>query len=243
MAKKIFFTSSKGGAGATTVAAGTAFALSDSGERTLIVDGDNLSACALNVCGCGGMQVFTAEDYKNGICRAKQTVVQHPKYKNLYIMPTLNCSDEKAVLSAVSEVAGLFDFVLCDNAARAACGQAVIVTEPYTPSVKAADAKIAALRDGGMHIGGVIINKANGGLILSGKTGYPEDIARMLNAPLLAAVPEDLDLTLGQWRAYSMRYFKIIAARLKGKNVKLPHIEAGYKGAGGYFRRRLREKV
>ena len=76
MAKKIFFTSSKGGAGATTVAAGTAFALSDSGERTLIVDGDNLSACALNVCGCGGMQVFTAEDYKNGICRAKQTVVQ-----------------------------------------------------------------------------------------------------------------------------------------------------------------------
>lgn len=243
MAKKIYFTSSKGGAGATTVAAGTAFALATCGERTLILDGDSESACALGVCGCAGRQTFTVADYKSGMCRAKQAIVQHPKYKNLYIMPTLGCDDGRAAESAVLEVSELFDFVLCDGAAQRACGQAVIITEPYMPSLRAADAKIAALKDGGMHIGGVIVNKVNGGLIVDGKTGYPEDVARALGVPLIAAVPEDLDLTLGEWRPYSMRYFKVAAERLRGKNAKLPHIEAGYTGAGGYFRRRLRERI
>ena len=67
MADKIFFASAKGGAGATTVAAGVGFALALAGERTLIVDGDNVSGCALTVCGCRGLQVFTVEDFKTVI--------------------------------------------------------------------------------------------------------------------------------------------------------------------------------
>ena len=85
MSQKIFLKSAKGGAGATTVAAGLGFALSSAGERTLIVDGDSDSACALNVCGCADLQVFTVADYKKGACRAKQATLQHPKYKNTKI--------------------------------------------------------------------------------------------------------------------------------------------------------------
>lgn len=243
MADKIFFASAKGGAGATTVAAGVGFALALAGERTLIVDGDNVSGCALTVCGCRGLQVFTVEDFKNGACRAKQAITQHPKIKNLYVMPTLGCSDKKATESAVRETEGLFDYVLCDNAAYGACDRAVVVTEPYTPSVRAADGAVAALKDGGIKLSGIIVNKVNGGLILSGDIAYPEDIARALNVPLVAVLPEDLALTLGRWRDYSKKYFKIAAARIMGKNVKIPYLESSYTGAGGYFRRKMREKI
>ena len=243
MADKIFITKSKGGAGATTVVAGLGFALASAGDRTLIIDGDNLCGCGLAVCGCANMQVFTVADYERGACRAKQAMVQHPKYKNLYIMPTLGCTDKEATELAVREVAELFDFVLCDDVAQAVCRRTFVVTEPYLPSVRAADAKLCTLKDGGARIGGIIVNKVNGGLILGGKTSYPEEIAATLNAPLFALVPEDMALTLGQWRAYSMKYFKLAAARLKGKNVKLPYPESGYTGASGYFRRKMRERI
>ena len=243
MSEKIFLKSAKGGAGATTIAVGLGFALSAAGERTLIVDGDYVCGCALTVSGCAGLQVFTVADYKKGACRAKQTAVQHPKYKNLYIMPTIGCNDESAVQAAVEETGGLFDYVLCDGTALKACSRAIVITEPYSPSVKAADAAVCALKDGGARVAGIIVNKVNGGLILSGETPYPEDIAAAINAKLSSVIPEDLALTLGQWRPYSMKYFKLTAARIKGKNVKMPDVETGYTGAGGYFRRRMREKI
>ncbi len=243
MADKIYIAKAKGGVGATTVCAGLGFALSDAGERTLIVDGDSLCASALTVCGCANMQVFTLADVKKGMCRAKQAMVQHPRRRNLYIMPTLGCADGEVAAEAVREVEGLFDFVLCDGAAERACGRALVVTEPYPPSVKGADAILGALGDGGMNIAGVIVNKVNGGLIVSGDINSPEEIAAALGRPLAAVLPEDMCLTLGVWRRQCMKYFRLAAARIAGKAAKLPGLEAGYIGAGGYLRRRMRERI
>lgn len=242
VAKKYYITAAKGGAGATTVATGLGFALAARGESTLIVDGDSSFGCGLTVCGCEGMQVFTLADYARGACRAKQTVVRHPKYNNLYIMSALGCTDASAVCSAVRETEGLFDFILCDGTALAACSEAIVVTEPYTPSIKAADGAVNALRDGG-KLTGVIVNKVNGGLIVGGATPSPEDIAAALGVELIASLPEDLALTVGIWRTYSKRYYRAAAAALCGRKIKTPRPEAGYTGAGGYFRRRLRGRV
>ena len=243
MAKKFYIAAAKGGAGATTTAIGLGYALSDAGERTLVFDGDHESGCALSVCGCLGMQTFTLADYKNGYCRAKQTLVAHPKHKNLYIMPSLGCDDPSAAREAVLEAEGLFDFVLCDGGPPDACGQAIVVTEPYPPALTAAGALAGRLRDAGIKICGTMVNKVNGGLLLGGKIGRPEEIASALSAPLIAALPEDLALTLGEWRPFCMKCFKVAAARLCGKKARQPRLEEGYTGAGGYFRRRMRSRI
>ncbi len=243
MADKIFFTPAKGGAGCTTVVTGVAFALAAAGERTLVIDGDNACGCGLEICGCAGIQVFTAEDYAEGKCRAKQATVQHPKYRNMYIMPTTGLADKTALKSAIGELDGLFDYILCDGAAAGACGRAVVVTEPYSPCVKACDVAVSRLKDGGMKNTGIIINKVNGGLILGGDIPYPEDIAAAVNAPLTGMIPEDLSLTVGVWRRYSGAYFKIAAQRLAGRQTKIPYIENEYSGAGGYFRRKMRSRI
>lgn len=243
MADKIYIAAAKGGAGATTTAAGLGFALADAGERTLILDGDALCASLMAVCMCERLHLFTVADYAKGMCRAKQATVQHPGHKNLYIMPTLGCADGKAAERAVKEVDGLFDYILCDGGAGNVCNRAVIVTEPYSASVRAADAVAGALKDGGARVSGVIVNKLNGGLVLSGRTGSAEEIAGVLKEPLVAVIPEDLMLPLGVWRKPLVKYFKAAALRLAGKQAKLPRPEDDYTGAGGYLRRKMRERI
>ena len=56
MAKKIYMTNLKGGAGVTTCCVGLGIALANAGERTLIVDGDCDCACALQICMCTLLQ-------------------------------------------------------------------------------------------------------------------------------------------------------------------------------------------
>ena len=64
MAKKIYMTNLKGGAGVTTCCVGLGIALANAGERTLIVDGDCDCACALQIGGCANMHVYTLADLK-----------------------------------------------------------------------------------------------------------------------------------------------------------------------------------
>ncbi|MCD8371932.1 MAG: hypothetical protein LUD27_01370, partial [Clostridia bacterium] len=212
-------------------------------ERTLILDGDNICGAGLTVCGCGNLQVFTVTDAQNGLCRAKQAALQHPKHKNLYVMPTIGGATEQAAENAVKEVENLFDYIICDNYASKVCRAAAIVTEPYLLSVKAADAKICVLKDRGIKISGVIVNKVNGGLLLEGKIISPQDIAESLRVPLLAVIPEDLTLPLGIIRQQSQKYFRLASQSLIGKNKKIYDPAAGYAGLSGYFKRKMRERI
>ena len=243
MADKIYIAAAKGGAGATTATAGLGFALADAGERTLILDGDGLCASLLAVCKCERLHLFTVADYAKGMCRAKQAIVQHPKYKNLYIMPTLGYTNGGAIERAIGEVDGLFDYILCDGAGRRACDRAVIVTEPYALSVRGADAVAGRLKDDGMCVSGIIVNKVNGGLVVSKQTGSAEEIAGVLKEELIAIIPEDLMLPLGVWRRPLIKYFRTAAQRIVGKEVRLLRPEDDYMGAGGYLRRKLRERI
>lgn len=243
MAEKIYFGSLKGGTGVTTVCVGLGLALADMGERTLLVDGDDKAACAMTVAGLGDLQVYTLADYEKAACRAKQAAFGHPKAPNLGIMPTLGLKDRSVIKRAVGEVEGLYDFVLLDRAAREICDRAVIVTEPYLPSLKAADVFSAMLSDEGVKKISAIVNKVNGGQVAAGETLDAQRIASLLRMEISAQIPEDCTLPAGRWRQHTVEAFKAAAGAILGKNKYMYDVLKGYTGLNGFIKRKLREKI
>lgn len=243
MARKILITSFKGGTGVTTCCLGLGLALASAGERTLIVDGDRHSANALTMAGCGNMQVYTLEDYSKGACRAKQTLVRHPLTSNLNIMSSLNLKDASAAERAISDLDELFDYVLCDKIAAATCEEAIIVTEPFLPSIKSADCCRSALTDGGINSLSLIVNKLNGGQILNGETMTAQEIAAVLRLELKAVIPEDLTLPSGKCRNTTRKAFATAADRIAGRGEDICNVIKNYFGPSGYFKRKMREFI
>lgn len=243
MAKKIYIGSLKGGTGATTVSVGLGLALADLGERTLIVDGDSLSAGGMIVAGMGNMQVYTLADFQKAACRAKQAACAHPKEANLHVMPTLGLKDKSVIGKAVGEVEGLYDYVLLDRAAAEICDEAIIVTEPYLPSVKSADCAKSVLGDGGIKNISLAVNKLNGGQVAGGEVFSAEQIAKILRLKLVAVIPEDPTISVGKWRKQTVSAFKVAACALSGKGAETYDVMQGYTGLSGIIKRRMRAKI
>ena len=243
MARKIFFTSFKGGTGVTSVCLGLGLGLSELGERTLIVDGDRMSACGMTAAGLGNMQVYTLADYEKCACRAKQTIIFHPKSLNLGIMPSLGMNDAKCALRAIKEVEGLFDYVLLDRIAPDCADESIIVTEPYTASIKSADACRSALSDGGFKRISLVVNKLNGGQVMAGETPDGEKIAKILGLDLIAVIPDDPTLAVGKWRQKTYSAFALAARNLSGAGRGIYDVLRDYSGAGGFLKRKLRSRI
>ena len=243
MSVVIHIASARGGAGATTCAYFLGCALSDEGERTLFIDGDCECADGLCVSGMNGLNVYTLADAEKGACRARQAILPHREKLNLFILPTLGCSNGEFVSACVKREGALFDYVLCDNCAEGACDKAIVVTEPYPSSIKAADKKIARLKDGGIRDIGIIVNKVNGGLIFDGEIMTPQEIASVLRCELWGIIPEDLTLPIGKINRSTKRACALTAKYLCGKSKKLYGVVKPYTGLGGGLKRRLRKFV
>lgn len=243
MARKIYMTSFKGGTGVTTCCIGLGFALAKTGERVLIADGDVLCGGALLTGGCTNMQVYTLADYERSACRAKQTVITHPKRENLSFMASVGLKDKNSAGKAIDEVDGLFDWILCDKLAPEKCDGALIVCEPYAASIKSADVCRSRLNDGGIKDVGLIVNKLNGGQILSGEVMTAQEIAALLRLPLKAVIPEDLLLPLGKIKKRTEKAFSIAADCVTGKKEAVCNVLTSYFGPGGYFKRKVREMI
>lgn len=243
MALKVLLTSFKGGTGVTTFAVGLGFALAEMGERTLVLDGDIKNACATVIGECRDNIVYTLADYEKGGCRAKQTLVSPPQRSNLSFMPALGLNRAEFAEKAVADVDGLFDYILLDNAAQNACDCAIIVTDPYPASVKSADLCRSALTDGGVKKVELAVNKLSAGLILGGESMTAREIATLLRLELAAVIPEDLLLPAGKWKSGTKKAFKTAAERLTGKHGNVYNVLSGMNGLGGYFKRKMREKL
>lgn len=243
MAKKIYMTSFKGGTGVSTCCAGLGLALAEAGDRTLVLDGDRYSACGLHIAGLGNMQTYTLEDYSKGACRAKQTLISHPKTGNLCFASALGLKDIKAAARAIDELDGLFDYILSDKLAPEKCDEAIIVTEPFPPSVRSADCCKCALNDGGIKDVSVIVNKLNGGQILDGEVMTAQEIAALLRLPLKAVIPEDLNLSSGKWKKSTFKAFKAAADNVTGRSEGVLNVTRQYFGVYGYVKRKVRERL
>lgn len=243
MAKKIYLINFKGGTGVTTCAVGLGVALAKSGERTLIVDGDGRTGNAALIGECRDLQVYTLGDYEKGACRAKQTLIFHPKNSNLCFMPSMGMAKSETAIQAVKDVNGLFDYILLDKIAPETCDEALIVTEPFPPSIKSADCCRSALYDAGIKNVGLIVNRINGGQILNGEIMTAHEIATLLHLPLKAVVPEDLNLSAGEWKDATMKAFKTAAENITGKREKYCNVLKGYAGLNGVIKRKMRAKL
>jgi septum formation inhibitor-activating ATPase MinD len=190
-----------------------------------------------------GMHVYTLADVKCGACRTKQALVQHPKCSNFYLLPTLNLADKGFADSAVEDIEGLFDYILCDKIALKSCNAALVVCDQYTPSLKCAASEATTLKDGGVRDVRVVINKANGGLTVDGLVMPPKEIATLLHLPLFAVIPEDLHLPLGKWRKTINYAFELAASNLVGRCNSIYSITPQYMGLNGYIKRKIRQRL
>ncbi len=243
MGNVIFLAGARGGAGATTCAYYLGCALSLAGERTLIADGDSACGDGLQVSGMSGLNVYTLADAQKGACRVRQAILKHEKQINLFLLPSLNCTDGEFISRAVCESAETFDYILCDGCASSACRRAIIMTEPYPSSIKAADKKIARLKDGGLGDVGIIVNKVNGGLVCNGEIMSPQEISSLLRCPLLGVIPEDLGMPMGKCGRAAAKAFKMTADVVAGRSAKIYGVTARYRGLGGSIKRKLRNFV
>ncbi len=243
MAKKILFCSDKGGVGVTSFCMGVGVALAQTGERVLLVDGDNISANLHTVLACDDLCVYTAADYQKGACRAKQIVLEHPKHGNLHLFSTLNCFDTQTIARAVREVEALFDFILCDDVCPELCDEATVVTLPYASALKSADATLSRVKDGKFSAVGLAVNAMNGGLVFDGELLTPQEIAALLDVKLRAVIPEDLCLPLGKMKRGTMNAYALAAQNYAGKSDKVFNATQAFAGLNGYMRRKLRSAV
>jgi septum site-determining protein MinD len=243
MATKIYFSGGKGGVGATTCAIFIGLALAESGARTLMFDGDKMSAQGLNVCGMWGMQVYTLADAERGNCRVKQTILKHPRSHNFYLLPSLGVERDEFAEGAIGEVEGLFDYIICDKIAQNACDRAIVVCDPYQLSLRCTNRELGRLTDSGVKNCQIILNKVNGGLVFDGDIMTPQEIATILHTTLLGIVPEDLTLPLGKCKDGTNRAFKIIAENLNGKSKKTLSVIKPYLGVSGLIKRKMRSKI
>lgn len=243
MAEVIYVAGARGGSGATTCTVKLAIALSALGERTLVVDGDWECASGLEICGLQGLNVYTLADAEEGACRVKQAVLQHPDSPNMYVLPTLGLKNLSYADGAVSDCAKLFDVVLCDGIAPAACRRAIVVSSAYSSSIAAAKLRGARLKDGGLEKVSLIVNKVNGGLVYDGAVLSPQEFASVVRLPLLGVIPEDLTLPLGNIRPSTARAFDMTAAAVLGRSEKTYGTVKPYLGVTGYFKRKLRAHI
>lgn len=243
MAKKIMFKSLKGGAGVTTVCAGVGLALAERGQRTLLLDGETAYGAAPVLLGLASLQVYTLADYARGACRAKQTLIAHPKTPNFMVAPSAGLEDIAALSRAAADLDGLFDYILLDNVRNVPCDEAIIVSEPYAAAIKAADVCRAQLSDKGVENVGLVVNKYSAAQFAAGEIASAKQIASALRLPLRGVICEDLNLSSGRCKQSTRRCFAAVADGISGANCAIPDPAVGFSGLGGFIKRKMRERL
>ncbi len=209
MAKKIVITSGKGGVGKTTVCCNLGVQLARRGLRVLICDLDfglNNVDVAL---GIENMVSYDVIDAIEGKCRARQTLVKHPRYPTLYALGSNRIPKDyvspqavKVVLEALSPQ---FDFMLIDSPAGIDEGfhravncadEALIVTTPRLFSMRDADRVFGILQSYRIPEVGLVVNMMRSDLLKRGETLTAEEISASLRLPVRAVIEEDDRLLL-----------------------------------------------
>ncbi len=256
MARNIVITSGKGGVGKTTLAVQLSAQLAKKGQRVVLCDADfglnNVDVCA----GVENLVTYDVVDVIEGRCRAKQALVKHPQYPNLFILTSSHSAPEryvspqsiKVVLDGLSP---LFDFIIVDSPAGidegfhravATADEAIIVTSPHLSALRDADKVITLLKSYQLNALSLVINRVRGDLLLSGDCLSPKEIYELLKTQIIGVVPEEYDIYEGDLSQIHPAV-KLIAGNLLSGKKKLYDVTKKYSGIMGNLRRVLKRKL
>ena len=255
MARRIVIASGKGGVGKTTVASYLGVCLAVKGERVIVCDADfglnNLDV----VCGVEGLACYDAVDAIEGRCRAKQALVRHPRYCNLFVLSSKTTTERfispqslKLVLDGLSKE---FDYILIDAPAgldegfhRAVCSadEGIVVTTPHLASIRDADKAISALKGYGLKSISLVVNKVQGDLVVSGDMLSAEEVAELLKIPLIGAIEDCYELPFWELRP-ARKSFKALAETVRTGKRRLCNLTGKYTGFFGSIRRALKRSL
>jgi len=263
MARRIVLTSGKGGVGKTTVCANLGISLSRLGFRVVLVDVDiglnNLDI----ILGVDKQIVFDIVDVISGKCRAKQALVQDPKFPNLYILPSARHINNIKVLGeniryVINLLDSSFDYILIDcpagvdegfHRAVFSANEAIVVVTPHLSSIRDANKVIGLLNDYDISNKSLVINRMRGDMLVNGEMLTVENIVRSLKIPLLGVIPEDDEISsscsVGEIvkSGESIRAFTLLTENLHEGTKKIFDCTYKYRGLVGYVRRQLKRKV
>lgn len=256
MARKIVVTSGKGGVGKTTVAVNLAARLAQKGERVVLCDADfglnNVDVCA----GVEHLVTYDLVDVIEGRCRAKQALVKHPLYSNLFILTSSHSESERyvspqAVKLVLDGFAPQFDFIFIDSPAGldegfhravATADEAIVVTTPHISALRDADKAITVLKSYHLHHLSVVLNKVRGDLLMNGECLSPNEIEELLKTPLLGILPEEYGIYSGDL-AEIHPAFRVLAGNLLTGRNKTYDVTKKYSGLWGNVKRILRRNL
>lgn len=256
MARKIVITSGKGGVGKTTVAVNLSAQLAKKGQRVVLCDADlglnNIDVSA----GVEGLVTYDLVDVIEGRCRAKQALVRHPQYSNLFILTSSHSAPERYVSPQAMKVvldglAPLFDFIIVDcpagidegfHRAVAIADEAIVVTSPHISAIRDADKVVSLLKNYQLSSLCIIVNRVRGDLLLSGDCLSPKDVSELLKAPIVGVVPEEYAIYEGDISEIHPAFKLIVSNLLFGKK-KLYDVTKKYSGFWGNVRRALKKRL
>lgn len=256
MARKIVVTSGKGGVGKTTVAAYMAAQLARRGQRVVLCDADFGLNNVDVMTGIENRITYDVVDVIEGRCRAKQALVRHPDFGNLYILSSCHAAPERYVspqaLKLVLETLSTqFDFILIDcpagidegfHRAVAAADEAIVVTTPHVASLRDADKVITLLKSYHLQAVQIIVNKMRGDLLLDKGCLSPGEIEKLLQTEVLAVLPEVYSLGAAEF-SHPHAAFKLLVNNLLGGKKKLYDTTRKYSGFLGGIRRMIKRSV
>ena len=256
MARKIVITGGKGGVGKTTLAVYLSVCLAKKGERVVLCDADfglNNADVAL---GLESQVTYDVIDVIEGRCRAKQALVKHPRFANLYLLTSSDSSPERyvspqAVKAVLESLSPQFDFIIIDcpagleegfHRAIALADEAIVVTTPHIAALRDADKVVTALKSYRLNQTSLVVNMVRGDLLTSGDCLSPLDVAELLKLPLIGVLPEEYAVYAGDPTNPHVS-FKWIANNLLTGKKKLYDVTKKYSGLVGNLRRVLKRRL
>jgi len=262
MGKIIGIVSGKGGVGKTTIAANLAYAITEFGEKVVLVDLDLVMANLKDLIDFGNTPI-TLHNFLRDEVDLHEIIYIKEKTKDkkplLYFIPS---SEEftdyskfnlKKIVKEFQQLYAYADYIILDLPAGmekmtvvgiATCTDILIVLTPDIYSVKDAEKIIKTTNKLGVNILGAIINKRRGWVSELTK----EEIEQHLNLPVLAEIPyeDEIRYSVLRKKIYIKDYknnkgaqeFLRLAAFLTNKEYKIEEKKKKKRGIFSIFRRK-----